>query len=102
MNCANDRASPSGWKNVESGTPAAARLYPVPTASTKTRSVNVSHVYGLSLQRVDGVGGTPWSSNGTRLGPSAPRCSSTDAAPGPPLQANAIGRLEGSAASCLT
>ena len=38
----------------------------------------------------------PSSVRATRLGPNVPRCSQTDAAPGPPLKLKVTGRLAGS------
>mmetsp|Transcript_31714 Transcript_31714/g.62840 ORF Transcript_31714/g.62840 Transcript_31714/m.62840 type:complete len:216 (-) Transcript_31714:147-794(-) len=69
-----------------------ARLNPVPIGSTKTRSVNPSHVSSLSTTAVGGGGSVPVAPSFTRRGPSAPMCMYADAAPGPPLNTNVRGR----------
>mmetsp|Transcript_30157 Transcript_30157/g.69142 ORF Transcript_30157/g.69142 Transcript_30157/m.69142 type:complete len:272 (-) Transcript_30157:34-849(-) len=68
------------------------RLNPVPIGSMKTRSVNPSHVSSLSTTFVGGGGSSPFVPRLTLLGPSAPMCMYADAAPGPPLNTNVIGR----------
>ena len=56
----------------------------------KTMSEMSSSEYSLSTSR-NGPVVTP-SRTGARRGPSSPRCSQTDAEPGPPLNANVTGR----------
>src|SRR5689334_15938104 len=65
----------------------------------KTRSVKPSHVCAFSVNRYGGAGGNPFSGSATRIGPAAPRWSQTDAAPGPPLKTNVIGRSLSAASS---
>ena len=72
--------------------PEAARLYPVETGSINTRSVSSNQLESLSTSEYGAGGPSPRSVSFTRRGPSAPRCSHTDAAPGPPLKAKVTGR----------
>ncbi len=68
------------------------RLKPVPTGSTKTRSVNASHEPSFSTSRGGSSGSEPSGGKSTRFGPTAPRCRYADDAPGPPLKTNVTGR----------
>src|SRR6478672_6357640 len=67
------------------------RLNPVPTGSTKTRSVNASHDDSFSTRRGGIVGSVPSGGKSTRCGPTAPMCRYADEAPGPPLNTNVTG-----------
>src|SRR5690242_12803032 len=68
------------------------RLNPVPTGSTKTRSVNASQDSSFETS-LGGIGGSvPSAGNATRCGPTAPTCRYADDAPGPPLKTNVTGR----------
>ena len=69
------------------------RLKPVPTGSTKTRSVNASQVDSLSTSREGGGSSVPSGANRTRRGPSAPTWRKAEAAPGPPLKTKVTGRF---------
>ena len=68
------------------------RLKPVPTGSTKTRSVKASHDSRSGTSRGGIVGSVPSAGNATRCGPTAPMCRYADEAPGPPLKTNVTGR----------
>ena len=56
-----------------------------------TMSVKSSHVPGLSINVAGSDGLCPSAPNATFFGPIAPRFRYTDAAPGPPLNANVTG-----------
>jgi len=58
----------------------------------KTRSKCASQVSGLSTTAPGPRAGVASSGTTTRLGPKAPRCSHTEAEPGPPLKAKHTGR----------
>src|ERR1041385_1235007 len=92
MNWPTDSMSPRRLQNFLPSSAVAARLKPVPTGSMKTRSVASSQVCSLSTSWYGDAGSHPSSSIFTRRGPSAPRCSQTDAEPGPPLKENIRGR----------
>src|ERR1041385_3787477 len=83
---------PRRLQNFLPSSAVAARLKPVPTGSMKTRSVASSQGCSLSTSWYGDAGSHPSSSIFTRRGPSAPRCSQTDAEPGPPLKENIRGR----------
>src|SRR3954469_7163333 len=68
------------------------RLKPVPTGSTKTRSVKPSHDSSLSTSRGGTLGSVPSLGTATRGGPTAPMCRKAEDAPGPPLKTNVTGR----------
>src|SRR6266851_10271035 len=74
----------------------AGRLQPEPTGSIITRSVKPSQVSGLSTKRA-AEPSRPLVPNSTMRGPTAPRLRYADAAPGPPLNTNVIGRFAVSA-----
>ncbi len=100
MNSASERRSLLMPQNGRPSAPpvpaspfATARLNPVPTGSTKTRSVKRNQVSALSTRRAGGSGMVPWSPSNSRLGPSAPTCSHAALDPGPPLNTNVIGRV---------
>jgi hypothetical protein len=67
------------------------RLKPVAIGSMKTRSVACKMESSLSTRPNGGLGIVPSSIIFTRRGPSAPRCSHADDAPGPPLKQNVTG-----------
>ena len=58
------------------------------TRSEKSSQVSV---FGMAMPGADGRALSP--SSGRRQGPSVPRCSQADDDPGPPLNANATGRV---------
>ena len=68
------------------------RLQPVPTGSTKTRSVKANQDSALSTSAVGGASGMPCPSKPTRRGPSAPTWRYAEEAPGPPLNTKVTGR----------
>ena len=68
------------------------RLQPVPTGSTKTRSVNDSHDDSFSTSFAGSAGSVPSEGKSTRCGPTAPMCRYAEDAPGPPLKTNVTGR----------
>jgi hypothetical protein len=68
------------------------RLKPVPTGSTKTRSVNASHDDSFSTNLGGMLGSDPSSGKATRFGPTAPMWRYADDAPGPPLNTKVTGR----------
>ena len=67
----------------------------------KTRSLTASRVSGLSTSLYGGGVGASTSPTSTRRGPRSPRCSHTDAEPGPPLKTKEIGRSVTSAPSSV-
>ncbi len=75
---------------------------PVPTGSIITRSVLSRTLKALSTTWYGGGGVGAASAVTTRRGPRAPMCSQTDEEPGPPLNANVIGRRAAPPASFLT
>ena len=100
MNSPTDAMSPRKAWNLVFSSGLAAREKPVPTGSMKTRSVRSSQVASLSTRRNGGAGIVGSSGSATRRGPRVPRCSQTDAEPGPPLKLNMSGReLAGPASS---
>ncbi len=68
------------------------RLKPVPTGSTKTRSVKASHDDSFSTSRAGIAGNVPSDGKSTRCGPTAPMCRYAEEAPGPPLKTKVTGR----------
>src|SRR5215211_3716442 len=68
------------------------RLNPVPTGSTKTRSLNASQDSSLWTSFGGSAGRVPSGGKSTRCGPTAPTCRYADDAPGPPLKTNVTGR----------
>src|SRR4051812_37599991 len=67
-------------------------LKPVPTGSTKTRSVNASQDSSFWTRR-GGIGGSvPSGGKSRRWGPTPQPCSYADVARGPPLNTNVTGR----------
>src|SRR5215475_2397872 len=85
--------------NCLSASPGAGRLYPVVTGSMKTMSVTSKIEDSLSTNLYGGGSKLPASPISTRRGPNAPTCSHNEPAPGPPLNANVIGRFAASFAS---
>src|SRR6516162_5076648 len=85
--------SASEWTDQKAWAPSgfAARLQPVPTGSISTRSVNGSHVSGLSISRTFDPS-RPSGPNWAIRGPTRPRLRKAEAAPGPPLKTNVTGR----------
>ena len=68
------------------------RLKPVPTGSTKTRSVKASHDASFGTSRGGISGSVPSGGNAIRCGPTAPMCRYAEDAPGPPLKTKVTGR----------
>ena len=60
-----------------------------------TRSLAFRMEYLLSTMANGGAGSEPSGFIFTRRGPSAPRCSQTEAEPGPPLKQKVTGRAAG-------
>ncbi len=92
MNSPTDSMSPRSEWNLALSSGLAAREYPVPTGSMKTRSARSSQVASLSTSLKGGAGIVGSSGAATRRGPRAPICSQTDDEPGPPLKLNRSGR----------
>src|SRR5579875_2991975 len=92
MNSPTESMSPRIEWNLALSSGLAAREYPVPTGSMKTRSARSSQVASLSTNRKGGAGIVGPSGIATLRGPRAPRCSQTEDEPGPPLKLNTKGR----------
>ena len=76
-------------------------LQPVPTASTKTRSVASSNEDSLSTSGGFGGGCEPSEGTVTRTGPNEPMCSQIVDDPGPPFHRNVTGRFRATLPSAV-